>query len=150
MNIRAANKADIPTLVNLVKSLAHYYLEDPNGKLPRWLDDTLTPEAFLARIVDADYLNLVFEEADSVVGYVSVKRSGHLYHLFVAEEFQGKGISRLLWEQVKRQCRCNSFTVRSSIHAIPVYSRFGFTESGPVRTREGVFFQQMECELGAR
>ncbi|MEP4547416.1 MAG: GNAT family N-acetyltransferase [Saccharospirillum sp.] len=149
MSIRAAINVDVPAVSILVKSLAHYYLDGSGETLPSWLEDTLTHEAFLARLTDADCLNLVFDVSGAIVGYISVKKPGHLYHLFVAEGFQGKGISRLLWEQVKRQCRCNSFTVRSSIHAIPVYSRFGFTESGPVGTRDGVSFQHMECELGA-
>ncbi|WP_127556932.1 GNAT family N-acetyltransferase [Saccharospirillum alexandrii] len=148
MSIRAAINVDVPAVSSLVKALAHYYLDGSGETLPSWLEDTLTHEAFLARLSDADYLNLVFEVSGAIVGYISVKKPGHLYHLFVAEEFQGQGISRSLWEHVKRQSQCSRFSVRSSIHAVPVYKRFGFLESGPVGSRDGVSFQPMEyyCE----
>lgn len=148
MSIRAAIITDVPRISSLVRSLAHYYLDDWDGTIPLWLEDTLTPEEFLARLSDADYMNLVFEANGFVVGYVSAKRSGHLYHLFVAEAFQGQGISRRLWEQVRKQSQCKAFSVRSSIHAVPVYKRFGFFESGPVGRKDGVSFQPMEfsCE----
>ena len=144
MSIRPAIETDVPQIDGLVKSLAHYYLDDPSGELPSWLDDTLTHEAFTSRIFDIEYLNFVFEESGSIAGYVSIKGAGHLYHLFVAEASQGKGISRLLWEHVKKHCQCNSFALRSSIYAVPIYKRFGFSESGPVGTKDGVSFQPME------
>lgn len=144
MSIRTAIKTDVPAIAELVKSLAHYYLDDPGGTLPLWLEDTLTREAFLARISDANYSNVVFEESGSIAGYISVRSPGHLYHLFVPEEYQGKGISRSLWEYVRKQGQFSTFSVRSSIRAVPVYKRFGFMESGPVGTKNGISFQPME------
>lgn len=144
MSIRAAIHADVPTISSLVTSLAHYYMDNKKGAVPSWLEGTLTQYAFLARLSDADYLNFVFEVAGSIVGYIAVKHPGHLYHLFVAEAFQGKGISRSLWEHVRNQSQYRSFSVRSSMHAVPVYKRFGFLETGPVGTRDGVSFQPME------
>lgn len=144
MGIRKAIETDVPKVASLVKSLAHYYLNEPSRELPSWLADTLTYEAFAARISSTEYLNFVFEEAGSIVGYIAIKKTGHLYHLFVAEECQGRGVSRLLWEHAKRHCQCNCFSLRSSIYAVPVYKRFGFLESGPVGTKDGVSFQPME------
>jgi len=144
VSIRRAIEADVSKVAVLVKSLAHYYLNEPNGELPSWLADTLTYEAFTSRISSAEYLNFVFEEAGSIVGYIAIKKPGHLYHLFVAEECHGQGVSRLLWEHAKRHCQCNCFSLRSSIYAVPVYKRFGFSESGPVGTKDGVSFQPME------
>lgn len=144
MTIRPAIESDVPHVARLVKSLAHYYLDDSSGELPKWLNDTLTFEAFSSRISGPDNLNFVYEESGIIVGYISVKEIGHLYHLFVADGFQGNGISRLLWEHAREHCHCNSFTLRSSLHAVPVYKRFGFMESGPVGTKDGVSFQPME------
>lgn len=144
MSIRAASNTDVPKISSLVTSLAHYYLEGSDGTLPSWLEDTLTHEAFLARIADTDYLNLVFEVSGLIVGYISLKEPGHLYHFFVAEEFQGQGISRSLWEHVRKQSQCSRFSVRSSVYAVPVYTRFGFLESGPAGSKDGVSFQPME------
>ncbi|MBI1425724.1 MAG: GNAT family N-acetyltransferase [Gammaproteobacteria bacterium] len=144
MSIRPANETDVPQIAVLVKSLAHYYLNDPSRELPSWLNNTLTYEAFADRISSSEYLNFVYEEAGTIVGYISINRNGHLYHLFVAEQSQGKGISRLIWEHAKQYCECVCFSVRSSLYAIPVYKRFGFCETGPVGTKDGVSFQPME------
>lgn len=35
-------------------------------------------------------------------------------------------------------------SVRSSIYAVPVYKRFGFLESGPAGSKDGVSFEPME------
>lgn len=148
MNIRPAVESDVPQVARLVKTLAHYYLDDPGRELPQWLDETLTYKAFSLRISGPDYLNFVYEESGSIVGYISVKGVGHLYHLFVAEGFQGNGISRLLWEHAREHCHCRSFTLRSSLYAVPVYKRFGFVESGPVGIKDGVSFQPMELRGG--
>lgn len=147
MSIRAASHVDIEQMVRLVKSLAFYYLDNPNAELPLWLKESLTKEAFEIRVSSSDYLNFVYEEEGSVIGYISVKQPGHLYHLFVAEEFQGRGISRLLWNYVLRNSECKTFSLRSSLYAIPVYKKFGFSESGPVGTKDGVSFQPMELRI---
>jgi predicted GNAT family N-acyltransferase len=36
------------------------------------------------------------------------------------------------------------FVVRSSIHAVPVYEKFGFVIKGPVSVKDGIAFQPME------
>jgi len=144
MSIRKASITDIPQMADLAKSLAHYYLNDPSRELPAWFADTLTYEAFASRLSSTEYFNFVYEVDGSLMAYISINRNGHLYHLFVAEQFQRKGISRLLWECAKESCQCNSYSLRSSLYAIPVYKRFGFTESGPVGTKDGVSFQPME------
>ena len=144
MSIRQAVREDVPQIADLVRSLAHYYLDSPDAVLPSWLNDTLTDDAFLMRITSREYSNFVFDVADSVVGYIAIKEPGHLYHLFVSERFQGNGISRQLWEHVKENSGSTVFTVRSSLYAVPVYKRFGFSESGPAGIKDGVSFQPME------
>jgi GNAT superfamily N-acetyltransferase len=146
MSIRPAIQTDVTQIAGLVKSLAHFYLDDPRAELPSWLNETLSDEAFTSRISSSKYLNFVFEEADSIVGYISIESPGHLYHLFVSEKFQGKGISRLLWEHARQNCHDTTFSLRSSLHAIPVYKQFGFSESGPVGTKDGVSFQPMRMQ----
>jgi len=147
MIIRAAAFTDIPQIATLVRSLAHYYLDNSDTDLPSWLEKTLTEEQFNGRISSPDYDNFILEEYCSLVGYISVKRTGHLYHLFVSEDYQGKGFSRLLWEHVLKNSDSKTFTLRSSVYAIPVYKRFGFSESGSLATKDGVSFQPMELRL---
>lgn len=144
MSIRIATEMDAPQIASLVASLAHYYLSDPDEALPAWFRETINHSAFIYRINSPEYLNYVFEEAGVITGYVSLKGNSHLYHLFVSEESQGKGRSRLLWQHVKECSRSNKYTVRSSLYAVPFYKRFGFIESGPVSDKDGISFQPME------
>jgi ribosomal protein S18 acetylase RimI-like enzyme len=143
MKIRPATQEDVPAISELVASLSHYYLDDPSASLPAWFASTLTDSAFASRLASTDFLNYVYVQSNTVVGYVSVKGRSHLYHLFVAKSQQGQGIARQLWRHALGFCRGN-VTVRSSIYAVPVYQRFGFAVAGPAGTKEGIAFQPME------
>jgi len=147
MCIRIATEKDAAMLANLVKSLAHFYLNDSSQELPAWLSATLTSPEFLARISNPEYLNLVFEEAGTVTGYLSLKGDSHIYHLFVSAASQTKGIARRLWQRAKSHSSAKIFSVRSSIYAVPVYRKLGFIETGPASTKDGVSFQPMEHHL---
>ncbi len=147
MSIRQATEADAVELSGLVRSLANFYLDEPESELPAWLAHTLTDSAFVERLSSADYISFVYEQNNKIIGYISLKKPNHLFHLFVSEAFQGKGISRLLWEHVKRHGQYDYFTLRSSIYAVPVYEKFGFCALGSVSKKGGVSFQVMELTL---
>ena len=146
MSIRVANETDLPQIAGLVASLSHFYLDDPGKELPVWFRDSITEAAFAARVSSPEYLNFVYEEAGVLMGYISIKGGSHLYHLFVAQAFQGRGVSRLLWLHAKEHSQSKHFSLRSSLYAVPVYKRFGFVESGPVGTKDGISFQPMELD----
>lgn len=147
MSIRQATESDVTEISNLVTSLAHFYLDKPENELPTWLSQTLTEHAFSQRLSNSDFINFVYEQNSKIIGYISLKKPNHLYHLFVLEEFQGKGISRLLWEHLKNNVQCGYFTLRSSIYVVPVYKKFGFSELGEIGTKDGVSFQPMELNF---
>ena len=153
--ITLATKADALPLSVLVNGLSHYYLdapklEAPKAQLPDWLSDTLSEAAFTARIAEPSYINLVCKFKDEVSGseviqgYMSIKDQSHIYHLFVAEAFQGKGIAKQLWNHARALTQSKSFTVRSSLFAVPVYKQFGFVEAEEVGCKDGVSFQPMK------
>ncbi len=147
MKIREAQQPDIKKIASLVRSLAHFYLDNSDFELPTWFSETLTERAFLERLSGVDYKNYVCEQNNNIIGYISLRKPNHLYHLFVAEPFQGMGISRLLWEHLKSCTQSNLFTLRSSIYAVPVYQQFGFVESGAMGIKDGISFQPMELTL---
>lgn len=144
MSIRAANQNDVPQICSLVISLSHFYLKSEEGVLPCWFSETLTESAFLDRISNAEYQNLVYEVQGKVVGYLALKGNSHLYHLFVSESHQGKGISRSLWQHVLNECKTEKYTLRSSLFAIPIYQKFGFRVVGEAGEKDGIGFQSME------
>lgn len=146
MSIRVATTNDVRQTRDLVVSLAHYYLDRSAATLPSWFSDTLTLCSFSERLASPEYQNYVYEEAGSIVGYISIKAQSHLYHLFVSEEFQGKGIARRLWTHAREHSHASQFSLRSSLQAVPIYRHFGFTESGPIEVKDGISFQPMEMD----
>ena len=92
MSIRVASKHDVSQICSLVKSLSYFYLESDKATLPNWFTETLTTEAFLNRIQSDEYQNFVYQVEGEIVGYLALKGNSHLYHLFVSESCQGKGI----------------------------------------------------------
>lgn len=151
MIIRKAELNDVFAVRQLVLSLAHVFLQGPESKdgiaVPAPLPDafmaSLAIEEFEARFNDHQYLNLVCEENDEISGYGALRANSHLFHLFVAETHQGKGISRLLWHQLKTSVP-GQITVNSSLYAVPVYRKLGFVAMGGIAEKNGIWFQLME------
>jgi GNAT superfamily N-acetyltransferase len=112
--------------------------------LPGWFSDTLEISEFENRLMSEDFINLVCVLNEEIVGYISIKGSSHIYHLFVAEQHQGKGISKELWNRATYGLDVGIYTVRSSIFAVPVYKSFGFKASGAIASKDGIQFQPME------
>ncbi len=144
MTIRKATQADIPQVANLVNSLAHFYLEEGRLDLPNWFSNTLSHSAFAQRFKSPDFMNFIYEEADTVAGYIALRNNQHLYHLFVSSTHQRKGIARQLWQHVKALSGSDHFTLRSSLYAVPVYAKLGFKICGNVGCKDGIGFQPME------
>jgi ribosomal protein S18 acetylase RimI-like enzyme len=89
----------------------------------------------------------VAESNGRVVGFVGVRDNRHLYHLFVAHDFQRQGIARRLWTIAREQCIAagnpGTFSVNSSNGAVAVYERLGFVRSGPMKNDDGVLYNPM-------
>jgi GNAT superfamily N-acetyltransferase len=144
VNIREASIGDATKIKNLVSSLSHFYLKDNGSLLPSWFSDTLAISEFENRLKSKDFTNLVYLLNEEIVGYISIKGSSHIYHLFVAEHHQGKGISKELWNYATSTLEADVYTVRSSVFAVPVYMSFGFKASGEMASKDGIKFQPME------
>jgi len=152
ITIRKATPADASAIQSLVKSLAHFYCKEPNLPIPAWLEDTLTLASFRGRLSDSEYDNRVMEVRTSegkaeLLGYIAMRGGSHLYHLFVAEEHQGKGYSTALWKALEEDHKQDAYTVRSSLNAVPVYRRLGFMPVGEVAEKDGIGYQVMKWAI---
>ena len=71
--------------------------------------------------------------------------------VFVAAEFQGKGLAKMLWQHAREICLKNgntgSFTVNSAVNAKPVYLKLGFKPISEVRTHKGILDIPMTFNL---
>ena len=147
MKIRNMTAHDIKDVRSIVSSLSHLYLINRKCNLPEWFAHTLISSDFLKRINDHQFTNLVCEVNNSIVGYLSMKGDDHLYHLFVTEKQQGKGIAKKLWQHAMNVCISDHYTLRSSLFAVPVYKKFGFIEYGPPLEKDGIGFQPMKLKI---
>jgi GNAT superfamily N-acetyltransferase len=90
----------------------------------------------------------VVEEHGCIIGVVGIKNNAHLYHLFVSDTHQGKGLSRKLWEHAKYACiqkgHRGFFTVNSAINAKDVYLKLGFMPTGEVNEKSGISYIPMQ------
>jgi len=142
MQIRRATIEDAAAISDLIRPLAERYIANefsPEGAanlLASMEADAI--EGYLA----SGYEYHVAEEDGMLVGVVGVRDNSHLYHLFVADEFRGRGFARELWRVARDACRAagnvGEFTVNSSRFAVGTYRKFGFVETGPPETKNGV------------
>jgi GNAT superfamily N-acetyltransferase len=145
--IRPARPEDADTIADLIASVASRFVlhEFPTRGQAAFLRDH-TPD-LIAQRIEANFRFHVAESAGEIVGVVALRDGAHLYDLFVAEAFHGRGLGRALWERAKAEALANGnpgeFSVSSSRYAVPVYERFGFVATGPVQERDGVQFVPM-------
>jgi GNAT superfamily N-acetyltransferase len=147
-SVRPAVAADAAGLSELIRSLAKYFLRDPEH--PEDAEAfflTVTPEAMSERLEGDDFRYHVAEQRGELVGCVGMMRGGHLYHLFVAESCHRQGLALRLWEVARRAALAvgegPAFTVNSSLSAVGFYRRIGFAEDGSVVEKDGLAFQPM-------
>lgn len=151
MEIRQATLTDSTGISELVSGLAERYITHeftPAGA--ETLLRSMRPGA-IEDCMRSGYDYHVAELDGRIVGVVAVRDNSHLYHLFVDEHYQRRGIAGALWRVARDAClsRGNpgTFTVNASRHARPVYERFGFTAQSAARDRDGVVSIPMKLTL---
>ena len=145
--IREAELGDAMEIGALIRSLAEKFIIHESDPAAR--------EHFLAANNDhsirtnmrAGFAYFVASLRGEIVGVVGVKDRSHLFHLFVAEQHQGAGLARKLWERALSDTISDGgagiITVNSSNHAVGFYRKLGFTETGPRVERDGIQYNPM-------
>ncbi len=141
---------DIEPVANLLSELASEFIIgefDPEAQ-KRFLEEN-NAEA-IRGFVASGFRYRVAEVDGMLAGFIGIRDNKHLYHLFVAQSLQRRGIGRMLWDVAKRECETSghrgAFTVNSSSHAMPVYERWGFRQDGPAKHSNGVTYNPMKLE----
>ena len=111
----------------------------------------IQPSAFRAR-AQANHFSLITLKQDKVVGVIEMRDHNHVSLLFVAPEFQHRGIAKELLRRALQICRDNEpslseISVNSSSYAVPIYERFGFLRAGGRQVRNGISFLPMVLKL---
>lgn len=156
--IRVAERDDADDISELVGGLAVAFLRDPDAGDDAPILRSFTPEAIARYVTGEQYLYYVADIGGRIVGVAALRDDSnvfHLFHLFVAPEWQGLGISTRLWAAARDAAldegdvpADGTFTVNSAIGAVPVYERFGFVAVGPKVEKNGIAFVPMKLPVG--
>lgn len=152
LHIRPGVLEDAPEISALALSLAPFFTLDPGGRGAEEFLRTLQPEAVAQRLTAASFTTWVAVAngggaAGTMAGVVVVRDGGHLFHLFVAEPFQGRGCARRLWlHALSHLGPCTRVTVNATPFAQGFYERMGFVATGPQRQGAGIAFVPMVRE----
>lgn len=150
LQIRLATLNDATAISQLVYSLSEKYIaSDLSETGARNLLSSMESSA-IASYLSSEYRYHVAEDEGGIVGVVATRDNKHLYHLFVAESHQRRGLARALWRVAWEACVAISnpgeFTVNSSRYALPFYEKLGFIQVGPEENREGVIYTPMKLD----
>jgi len=142
MNIRQANLKDVNQISELISDLSLKYIApDCKSEGLNLLIRSMKPE-MITQYMSTNCLYHVVEDNNQIAGVIAIRDNSHLFHMFVADKFQGKGLARMLWHHAKDLCLLNgntgTFTVNSALNAKSVYLKLGFKPISGVRTHKGI------------
>lgn len=145
--IRQARAQDAEAISDLILSLSSYFIAEPDSAEIRPFLETLSTDATTERINSENFNCLVAEQDSRILGVMAVRDGSHVYHLFVRSDAHGQGIARALWEHFRSMSAERVFTVNSSLYAVPVYERLGFSATEAPKKADGLEFVPMEYRI---
>lgn len=100
--------------------------------------ESMAPARIEARLMEG-HRHVVAELDGRIVGVAVLRLPSHLYHLFVADDMQRRGLARRLWNAVRTSAAADApVTVNAALRAVDAYLRLGFEVAGPVRSEHGI------------
>lgn len=137
--LREATRDDVDEISALVIALAKRWIApDCTAEGVARLLDSMAPSRVEERLREG-HRHVVAQCDGRIVGVAVLRLPAHLYHLFVADDMQRRGIARRLWTAVRASAPPDApVTVNASLHAFQTYRRLGFDTAGPVRFEHGI------------
>jgi GNAT superfamily N-acetyltransferase len=149
IEIRQAEESDADCVSRLILDMAKFFLSDPSAKESQPFLATVIPQAVAERISALNFRCYVAEDAVGICGFAALRDDSHLYHLFVSSRSHRQGVARALWQHAKARSCSSSFTVNSSLFAVPVYERLGFVATATPQSKDGLEFVPMVYPHGS-
>ncbi len=104
-------------------------------------------QAFAERMM-GDNLMLVCVAEGALTGLIELKEGRHVAMLFVAPDWQRRGVGQRLMNAALEHARTSVVTVSASLGSVTAYERYGFALAGDVGEFAGLVYQPMEKRLG--
>ncbi len=106
-------------------------------------------EEFYKSIHDENYLSkLCWYGAfvgEDLIGIIATRNEGtHIALFFVDGKYHRQGIGKRLFQTAKTKCCSDKMTVNSSVYAVPIYHKLGFTDTDTEQVVNGLRFTPME------
>jgi GNAT superfamily N-acetyltransferase len=150
--IRKFRPADAEQAGNIISSTFLKYNAKNATKeaAKRYTDAFLIPEKREKRFSkkQTPYF-FVAVDKDQVVGLIRGSKE-RLINFYVLDVYQGKGIGKKLflrYEKALKESGADEIKVRSSLFAVPIYTRFGFKKTTGIRSFRGIKTQPMKKTL---
>lgn len=145
--LRPATVQDAAACAALVRALSPAFFEHADG---------LGTEPFLVSVDtehQATYISqfryLLAEVDGQIVGLAAMRPPRHVFHLFVADDWQGRGLGQRLFDALVADSDATlPMTVNASLNAQGFYARQGFAPEGAAKAQDGVRFQPMTKPAG--
>ena len=149
---RVMNPADVIDVSELITRVFNQFIA-PEYSIEgvQEIHHYIQPSAVKAR-QETNHFALISVVQDKVVGMIEVRNYNHLSLLFVASEYQRRGIAKELFRRALQICRAtepklSEITVNSSPYAAPIYEKLGFCRTGSKQVRNGIGFIPMVLQL---
>lgn len=147
MNLRPGNANDAPALADLIASFRDELTDRPDGAGAEKFFDSVSAQAERAYLESERYRYIVAERDGALLGFIALRDTRHVFHMFVARQHHRMGVAARLWQEARAHALGSGmrgeFTVNASLRAVPVYRAFGFVEAGEVASAHGISFLPM-------
>jgi GNAT superfamily N-acetyltransferase len=151
MKTRPGAPADADAVADLIASFQPELTERPDGAGAEQYLASVSAEAERSYLESDRYSYVVAEHDGAMLGFIAIRDTSHVFHLFVARPHQRQGVARRLWQEANARALGAAaptlFTVNSSLNAVPVYQAFGFQAVGPVVSTHGISFLPMQLAV---
>lgn len=147
LTLRVAVAADASAISELINSLMPYMTLHPDARGAEEFIQGMAVPAIESYVTAPNYFYQMGLVDGELAGVIAMRDGSHVFHMFVAEKYQGRGVARQMWqaasEHALRTGNRAGFTVNASRIAVPVYRRFGFFTVGALIEQHGIAYQPM-------
>ena len=155
MEVRQATIADAKKISMLIQESALEFITPEFSPQATTHFLHANNQASIEGFIQQGFVYFVLEQEGSsgvaLIGCIGMRNFSHIYHLFIAKAWQGKGYAGKLWQHALAFCMAQGnpglFTVNSSNNAVGVYQALGFMATSPMQELHGVLFNPMQLDL---